>query len=128
MKTLTIRQPYAWLIVNGYKTVENRIWRTSYRGPLAIHAGLKIERDALEDVLAQCEELGEPATPAELHDMNTTGAIVGTVELVDCTLTPTDSRDLEWHNPPAWAWILQHPKPIKPVPAKGKLGLWESEL
>ncbi len=39
MKALTISQPFADLIALGLKWVENRTWRTSYRGPLAIHAG-----------------------------------------------------------------------------------------
>ena len=39
MKALTIRQPWASLIASGVKTIETRSWRTSYRGPLAIHAG-----------------------------------------------------------------------------------------
>ena len=39
MKALTICQPYPHLIMLGEKPVENRTWATSYRGPLAIHAG-----------------------------------------------------------------------------------------
>lgn len=39
MKALTISQPFASLIASGEKWVENRIWGTEYRGPLAIHAG-----------------------------------------------------------------------------------------
>jgi hypothetical protein len=39
MKTITICQPYAELILLGEKRVENRVWRTDYRGPLLIHAG-----------------------------------------------------------------------------------------
>jgi len=39
MKALTISQPFASLIASGSKFVENRTWPTSYRGPLAIHAG-----------------------------------------------------------------------------------------
>ncbi|MGL4619937.1 MAG: ASCH domain-containing protein, partial [Chroococcidiopsis sp.] len=38
MKALSIRQPWAWLIVNGYKDIENRNWRCYYRGLLLIHA------------------------------------------------------------------------------------------
>lgn len=38
MKALSIRQPWAWLIANGYKDIENRSWRTNYRGPVLIHA------------------------------------------------------------------------------------------
>jgi hypothetical protein len=38
MKALSIRQPWAWLIVNGYKDIENRSWATKFRGPVLIHA------------------------------------------------------------------------------------------
>jgi hypothetical protein len=32
LKAISIRQPWAWLIVNGYKDVENRIWAANVRG------------------------------------------------------------------------------------------------
>ena len=38
MKTLSVRQPYATLICAGVKAVENRTWKTPYRGRLLIHA------------------------------------------------------------------------------------------
>jgi hypothetical protein len=38
-KALSIRQPWAHLIVAGIKQIENRTWTTRYRGPLLIHAG-----------------------------------------------------------------------------------------
>ena len=38
MKALSIRQPWAWLIVNGHKDIENRSWPTRFRGPVLIHA------------------------------------------------------------------------------------------
>jgi len=37
MIALSVRQPWAWLLLNG-KDIENRDWYTKYRGPLAIHA------------------------------------------------------------------------------------------
>jgi hypothetical protein len=37
MKVISIRQPWAELIVRGKKDIENRTWNTCYRGPLAIH-------------------------------------------------------------------------------------------
>jgi hypothetical protein len=39
LKAISIRQPRAWLIVNGYKDVENRIWAANVRGRVLIHAG-----------------------------------------------------------------------------------------
>ena len=44
MKVLTIRQPYASLILSGRKTIEFRSWPAKYRGPLAIHAGKGIDK------------------------------------------------------------------------------------
>ncbi len=43
MKALSIRQPWAWLIANGYKDIENRSWRTNFRGEFLIHAGKKFD-------------------------------------------------------------------------------------
>lgn len=40
MKAITVRQPWAWAIAIGAKDVENRSWQRTYRGPVAIHAGL----------------------------------------------------------------------------------------
>ena len=47
MKVLTIREPWASLIVNGYKKYEFRSWKTNYRGKLLIHAGINIEKNML---------------------------------------------------------------------------------
>ena len=38
MKAISIKQPWAWLIISGYKTVENRKWYTAHRGDILIHA------------------------------------------------------------------------------------------
>ena len=38
IKTITLWQPWASLVVHGYKRWETRSWRTPYRGWLAIHA------------------------------------------------------------------------------------------
>lgn len=38
MKTISVRQPWAWLIINGYKDIENRSREANYRGPVLIHA------------------------------------------------------------------------------------------
>ena len=40
LPALSVRQPWAWLIVNGVKDIENRLWRTHHRGPSLIHASL----------------------------------------------------------------------------------------
>lgn len=36
---LSLYQPYAWLVANGHKLLENRPWSTTFRGRFLVHAG-----------------------------------------------------------------------------------------
>ena len=72
MKVLTIKQPWATLIMQGYKRFEFRSWQTKYRGDLLIHAGKGIDKEAIKRL--------EKYLPKELL----TGKILGKVTLVDC--------------------------------------------
>ena len=59
MKTLSIRPPWAWLIVHlpgPWKNVENRSWPTRYRGPLLIHSSGKLSRDEFEVSLGMASD------------------------------------------------------------------------
>jgi len=95
-RALSIRQPWAHAILHLIKDVENRPWRTNFRGPLLIQASLKVERD-------EATKLG--LDPDEL----TTGAIVGQVEVVDCI---QDSKS-KWASPGQWHWVLKDPRMLK---------------
>ncbi len=57
MKTLSVKQPWSTLICTGIKDVENRTWRTEYRGPLLIHASAQEDRGA--ELFDLCEVLGD---------------------------------------------------------------------
>src|SRR5574344_784577 len=73
MKVLIIKEPWATLIIDGYKKYEFRSWKTNYRGKSLIHAGMSIERDMLERF--------------KDYDLKySRGAIIGEAELVDCIL------------------------------------------
>ena len=50
MKVITIRQPWATLITEGYKKYEFRSWQTHYRGEVLIHAGSRIEKEYLKKI------------------------------------------------------------------------------
>ena len=50
MKALSVRQPWAHLIVTGIKRVENRFWETPYRGPLLIHAASRWHDTKIEAI------------------------------------------------------------------------------
>lgn len=116
-KALSIRQPWAWLIVNGHKDIENRCWKTHFRGKIYVHASMGMTADeyAFADVLA--EELGiELPAYAELKR----GGIVGTVEIVDCV----DQDASPWFFG-EFGFVLKNAKPLPFHPLKGKLGFFK---
>lgn len=86
MKALTLHQPWATLVASGVKTIETRSWQTSYRGPLAIHAGKRWP--TVEESLL-LESLGWPPIACLLALARKApaipyGAVVATCELIDC--------------------------------------------
>lgn len=52
IKALSVRQPWAWMVAAGYKTMETRKWSSNYVGPLLIHACGKFDKQAEEDYRA----------------------------------------------------------------------------
>jgi hypothetical protein len=110
MKALTLSQPWAWAILVAGKDVENRGWRTNYRGPLAIHAGKTREK-------SWKFPRGTPKPPEDL----VRGAIVGIVDLVDVV---EHSRS-KWFGGEPYAWVLRNPRLLmEPIPCRGWLQLW----
>lgn len=78
MKALSIRQPWAWLIVNGLKDVENRTWKTDFRGRFLVHAGYIFDESGY---LYVCREMRiRLPGPDEMER----GGIVGTADIMDC--------------------------------------------
>ncbi|HPC43396.1 MAG TPA: ASCH domain-containing protein [Spirochaetota bacterium] len=114
MKALSIRQPWAELIMLGIKDVENRSRATEYRGSLMIHAARTLDVSK-EELKKYAEEYG--FNP----DMLIYGALIGTVEVINCTLKAT--RD--WHYKGQYGWYLTNPKRLeKPIMIRGRLGLF----
>lgn len=107
-KAITIKQPWASLIMAGLKDVENRTWKTNFRGTVAVHAGSGIAKDAM-------------AEHGRLVSQYPAGAIIGTVEIVGCV---TDSAS-EWAMEGHYHWILANPRPCAPVAATGALSFWQ---
>jgi len=133
MRAFTVYQPYAYAIVAGWKLYETRSKRTNIRGRVAVHAGkasLSRATQALSD-RAFGELLGAVGGKTDLP----LGAVVGTVEIVDClpveavipTLTERE-RVLGDYSPGRWAWVLKNSVMFHtPVPARGKQGWWNWE-
>ena len=127
-KVLTVRQPYASLLVSGIKDVENRSRRTNYRGTVLIHAGAKVH-DVVSFLKTRqeftVEEIAMMTQMNEVEENDLFGCIVGSVEIVDCVQDSTS----EWAERGQWHWVCRNAKvfaqPVRNV--KGRLGLWEWE-
>lgn len=110
MKTLTIKQPWAWLIAAGHKDVENRGWATHFRGRFLIHAGKSVDMAGIEFARR---------TGVRLPDRLILGAIIGAAEIYDC-LTVSKSR---WFFGP-FGFALREARELPPFRCPGKLGFW----
>ena len=116
MRALSIRQPWAWLVVNGYKDIENRTWRTNFRGRIYVHAGRRVVSD---DYPEQREFIARAGIviPAKLAR----GAIVGEVTITGCF----SASDSPWFCGP-YGFTLEDPVAYKaPIPCRGQLGFFQ---
>lgn len=127
MKALTVRVPYAGLIINGIKDIENRDWTTKYRGRIAITSSAKKDLNECDIALKVYTQIrgrgleGLPEFKMWNQCCNQTGVVLGTVELVDCVR----KSDSPWFFG-TYGWVLRNPRALKvPIPVLGKLGLWE---
>jgi hypothetical protein len=116
MKALSIKQPWAWLIANGYKDIENRNWWTSYRGQLLIHAGKSLDREGEKWIKYKHPEIILP-TFAQGINM---GGIVGQGDLVDC-VTASSSP---WFFG-EFGFCIKNATPLPFRPLNGQLGFFE---
>ena len=124
MKVLTIRQPWATLIMQGDKRFEFRSWQTKYRGELLIHAGKGVDKEAVKRL--------EKYLPKDLP----LGKILGKVTLVDCIrMSPEFKEELLKENSDIYTkssfkenfgWQLENVQVFDvPIDAVGHLSLWE---
>ncbi|EKR64579.1 hypothetical protein LEP1GSC036_3363 [Leptospira weilii str. 2006001853] len=132
MKALSIQQPWAWLIIRPdlpdpkdraiawnnkeIKDVENRNWKTNFRGRFLIHASQKFDHEGLEYIQKNyklCLRM----------TVNDFGCIIGASILSDC-VEHSDSKSFFGK----YGYILNDSKPFFPIPYKGKLGFFEVDI
>ena len=121
MKVITLKQPWATLIVEGIKKYEFRSWKTNYRGKILIHAGSGVDKEGMKRV--EYLNLEYPKS-----------RIIGEVEIVDC-IELNDELNKKINNEniivygnknrTGYAWVLKNSKKINDDRiVKGKLGIW----
>lgn len=121
MKVITLKQPWASLVAYGYKKYEFRSWKLNYRGPILIHAGLGIDKEAMQKV-------------KDLNLEFPSKKIMAIVNIDDCILLDEAiSSVINKENPlvygnkirTGYAWKLSNAKLVNiPESVSGKQGIW----
>ena len=124
MKALSIRQPWAWLIVHGHKPVENRTWSTKFRGPVLIHASKGMTRAEYAEAQDLALRLGVKI-PHRL-DLDY-GGIVGQAEIVDCVEHAKGTFISPWFFGP-YGFIFDNVRYKPYIECKGALGFFDPKL
>lgn len=114
-KALSVRQPWAWCIVEGHKPLENRLWNTRFRGELLIHASIAFDKEGYEWIKDHFPHIVMPAQ-AEFAR----GGIVGAAEVHDVITASTSP----WFAGP-YAFCLRNAECRGFIPCKGQLGIFE---
>lgn len=117
---LSINQPWSWLIVRRYKPIENRNWRTNYRGAIAIHAGKKLDTAAWNDVVSGFHPVTGALQRFDFDEAAArSGGIVGLADIVDCV----EESDSDWFVG-RYGFVLANQRAVDFIPCKGALGLF----
>ena len=145
MKALTLWPPYAAAIAAGIKRIETRLRPIRYRGPLAIHAGMKdslMQRGWFEEMLAKHPDDADAFARIGVrsYDDLPKGQVVATCEVFDCmhcavclSLNKVSAQEKRWgdYDGPRyrWGWRIDHIQRLPSGPrCRGKQGLWEIDL
>lgn len=126
-KALSFKQPFAWLIANGYLLVDDRTWGTQYRGTVLIHASKGLYKEYYDYIKSHTD------IPIPDRDKMEYGGVVGIARLVLCS-KPGDlpagiSREQRAHfggvNQEYYGFLFEQATPLTFMPCPGKLGLFE---
>jgi hypothetical protein len=121
MITLSIRQPWAWLIVHGHKDIENRDWKTPFRGRVLIHAGKAMARSYYDETLGALARAGLLPPGIPTYEQLPRGGIVGEARIVDCV----DASSSPWYIEGSYGFVIREARPLPFYPVNGKLGFFD---
>ncbi len=122
---LSIRQPWAWAIINAGKDIENRDWPTRFRGPVCIHAskGIGSRHDFYSARNFITDEIRQKSPPEP--EGIARGGIIGVAEIVDCV----EASESPWFFG-RYGFVLRNARPVPFIPVKGALGFfrWRDQM
>ena len=116
VKVLSVRQPWAWCIINANKNIENRTWKTNYKGELYIHASNQFDYGSYAEIIST----GSVELPSHIDEFRL-GGIIGKVHLVGCF----QNQNSFWSETGKYHWRLEKPEALTFFPCKGQLRIFE---
>lgn len=116
MKAISIRQPWASLIIAGIKPVENRKWKSTYTGPLLIHASQRFDKNSANYLMVHAPKARKIIE--ESYDLR--GGIIGKVEMTDCV-----KEHPSWWFQGPYGFIVKNPEKIDFYECRGQLGFFD---
>jgi len=152
MKVLSIKQPWASLIASGIKDIENRTWKTNFRGRILIHASGNPAGSFFQILSKQQLESIKPSWLIEVLKKGERSAIIGEVDIVDCVINhssiwaekihkqpfcrdcadeggvcPNSGKPCDEKVKPIYNWVLSNPVLYDPpiLNIKGKQSFWQ---
>lgn len=140
IRGLTVQQPWAWAIIHGAKRIENRTQLWSYRGPIAVHAGVRLSERGVHDPRIRAAARGilgpelDPGVGADPQSPLAFGAIIGVIDIVDAhpaagCCAPWGETEYPEHGGrqrrDVVHLVLENPRALpEPIACRGALGLW----
>lgn len=120
MKALSIKQPWAWAIIHGGKDIENRLWKSDFRGRFLVHASKSFDMEGYQFMQENQRRLGIERLPQLSDKAFPMGGIIGSVEMIACC----SYHGSPWFFGP-YGFRLTDPKPMEFRPCRGMLGFFE---
>ena len=131
MKALSVLPPWWWFILHGYKDIENRDWRTSFRGTVYLHVGKTFHyEEIVDDIWMISHRMPDARVPESfttgvapfVMDLKlSAGCLVGKVDIVGCV---TESSSPWFFG--KYGFQLANPVALpRPIPFRGMPGLFD---
>ena len=128
MRALSLRQPWAWMVVHGGKDIENRRWTTRFRGPFLVHAALGMRPSEYADAVAFARHVAPTLIVPQAAEL-ALGGIIGRATLVEIIPPCGDAISCfhRWHIPSQYGFRLSDVEPLPFERLRGSLSFFDPE-
>lgn len=129
-RVLSVKNPWAYLICSGIKDIENRYWKTNFRGTVFINVPSKPAAEPYQLFTDEQVDIVDDKMFEILKSYNEVSRVIGSVEIVDCVENHSSIWAEVNDGRPIYNFVLRNPilydEPILNV--GGKLMLWKPDF